>query len=281
MVDPVSAFGAYQRRKNLAPSTVSTRRYALRAFAGWLDKDILEANTEDIEKWLSTRRLEPQSMVNIISHLSTFWDFALRSHLTDVDPTEALIRPKVPRTLVRPWDPVEIAYAIEQADARMRCFLLLPMFAGARCVEISRLQVEDIDRRRGKLLLHGKGAKDRTVPLHDLVYEALIAYGLPESGHVFMPTQRRNAGPLDRSTISKYISRHLHGLGYASTAHKGRAAYGTSMYDLSDGDLIMVAELLGHVDLRHCRRYIAWSPTRSTLVSQQLALPDVLGRLAV
>jgi site-specific recombinase XerD len=156
MDDPIAAFGAYQRRRNLSSSTILSRRQRLEQLSRWLDKPLLAATTDDLERWLHTRDLSAQTISTYVSYLAAFWAFAVRARLVDVDPTEDLIRPKVPFTMRRPWDPAEIAYAVDQADLRMRCLLLLPWAAGARCVEMSRLCGEDVDRDRAVLLLHAR-----------------------------------------------------------------------------------------------------------------------------
>jgi site-specific recombinase XerD len=112
------------------------------------------------------------------------------------------------------------------------------------------------------------------VPLHQLVRDALVAYGLPRSGPVFIRA-RKAGGPLKPNTISRYVSQYLHSLGIASSAHRGRSAYATAMYPLSGRDLLLVAELLGHSNLSHCRRYVAWAPTRAASVAARLVFPGL------
>lgn len=268
----VNGFCRYQRRRNLSAATITHRRFRLMALVRWLDKDILEASTKDLEKFLDLHDLAPQTRYTYTSYLSAFYRWALRERIVRSDPTENLVKPKLPRRVPRPIGDRDLATAVEGADPRMRCFLLLAAFAGARCMEIAGLRVEDIHRDRGVLLLRGKGDKERIVPLHDDVHRALIAYGLPRAGFVF---KRTDGHPLKPSTISRYIGKFLHELGIDATAHMGRHSYATAIYQLSGGDLRMTQDLLGHESPSSTAIYAAWAPERASQVVDLLTLHDV------
>lgn len=262
-------FCRYQRRRNLSESTIMHRRFRLQAFERWLDKPLEAATSEDISKWLDTHDLAPQTRYTYLAYLAAFYRWAERSRLVDANPVDELERPKLPRRVPRPWDCSAVAGAMEAADPRMRCFLLLSGFAGARCKEIAELRVEDIYRDRGVLLLHGKGNKERLVPLHPLVLSALVAFGLPRAGYVF---RRRDGHPLKPSTVSRYVGRFLHEQGIDATAHMGRHSFATALYGLSNGDLRMVQDLLGHSSPASTSMYAGWAPARAAEVVAMLAL---------
>lgn len=265
----VAEFTRHQRRRNLSPATISHRRFRLVALSQWLDKDLLDATAEDIEKYLDIGNLAPQTRRTYLSYFRAFYTWAQRERLVKTDPTEHIIPPKLPRRVPRPIPQDELAYAVAEADPRMRCFLLLAAFAGARCMEISGLLVEDIHRDRGLLLLRGKGDKERLVPLHDDVYRALITFGLPRTGAVFRTSK---GTPLKPSTISRYVGSYLRSVGVDATAHRGRHSYATRVYQLSNGDLRMTQDLLGHASPSSTAIYAAWSPDRATQVVDQLRL---------
>lgn len=265
----VAEFTRYQRRRNLSHATISHRRFRLVALSRWLDKDLLEATTEDLEKFLEVGGLSPQTRYTYASYLRAFYGWCLRERLIRKDPTEHLIRPKLPKRVPRPIGQEELAYAVAEADPRMRCFLLLAAFAGARCMEISQLRVEDIHRDQNVLLLHGKGDKERLVPLHPDVYRALIGYGLPRAGYVFKTAK---GTPLKPTSISRYVGKYLRSLGVDATAHQGRHSYATRIYQLSNGDLRMCQDLLGHASPSSTAIYAAWAPERAAAVVELLTL---------
>jgi integrase/recombinase XerC len=268
--DAVRLFGEYQRRKNLSPSTIRHRRLRLKALQGWLDKDILDATHSDLEKWLDHFDIAPQTKYTYTSYIAAFYRWAHKQRLVKSDPSEDLIRPKLPKRVPRPWDEEGIGHALTEADDRMACWLLLAHFAGARVKEMAELRVEDIHRDQNVILLHGKGDKERLVPLHPLLLDALLRYGLPRAGYVF---RRLDGKPLLPTTISKYVGRFTRAHGVDATAHQGRHAFATNAYRASGGEIRMVQDLMGHASPASTAIYAAWAPERAAVVVEQLTLP--------
>jgi site-specific recombinase XerD len=62
------------------------------------------------------------------------------------------------------------------ASRRDRAVLLLSMRLGLRAVEVARLQLGDLDWRRGEVVIRGKGRRDERLPLPTDVGEAIVAY---------------------------------------------------------------------------------------------------------
>jgi integrase/recombinase XerD len=62
------------------------------------------------------------------------------------------------------------------ASRRDRAILLLLLRLGLRAVEVARLQLDDVDWRRGEVVIRGKGHRDERLPLPTDVGEAIVAY---------------------------------------------------------------------------------------------------------
>jgi site-specific recombinase XerD len=62
------------------------------------------------------------------------------------------------------------------ASRRDRAILLLLVRLGLRAVEVARLQLGDLDWRRGELVIRGKGRRDERLPLPADVGEAIVDY---------------------------------------------------------------------------------------------------------
>jgi integrase/recombinase XerC len=268
--DAIRLFGDYQRRRNLSPKTIRARRFRLIDLSRWLDKDLLDVTTDELEKWLDRHQLAPQTRYTYITHLAAFYGWCFKQRWIKRDPVEDMVKPRLPKRVPRPMEAHDLEIALEQADPRMRAFLLLTVLGGFRCMEIAGLMVEDIRREQNVILVHGKGNKERLVPLHPLVMDALIQYGLPRCGYVF---RRPDGKPLLASTVSTYITKHMKSLGLSSTAHQGRHRYATTLYALSGGDLRLVQDLLGHQSPASTAGYAAWAPERAAVVVEQLTLP--------
>lgn len=270
--DVLARYATYQRRRNLSPNTIYARRRRLLLLAEWLHPaGLLTATTEQIEGWLDSRPISPQTRYGYIGVVSAFYRWAHRERIIDHEPSGNLVRPKLRRAVPRPISEEDLAVALELADDRMRCWLLLASFCGLRVGEMVELRVEDIHRDRDVILVHGKGDRERLVPLHPAVLDALVRFGLPRAGYVF---RNVHGGPMRPATVSGYIGRFLHSIGSDATAHRGRHRYGTMTYRLSS-DLRMTQELLGHQSPTTTAQYVAWFPAEAAEVVNRLPLPSV------
>lgn len=86
------------------------------------------------------------------------------------------------RSLPRGLEGDAVARLLSSCDRRRTvgrrdyAILLLLARLGLRAGEVSAIQLEDLDWRRGEILVHGKGARDDVLPLPCDVGEALVSY---------------------------------------------------------------------------------------------------------
>jgi len=265
----IDAFDAHQRRKNLSDRTIAGRRTRLQGFARHMHargKMLTEATTADIEAWFDSLNppfgLAPQTRHTYTRQLRAFYRWALTTGLVDTDPTDGVVRPRLPRPLPRPMAPADLRHALEQADDRKAAMLALAAYAGLRCQEIAGLRAEDIDwRNRRILVVHGKGAAERMVPMHDEVARRLRRLDVAH-GYVFHRVwPRPSSEPIKPGTVSQILSEHLHGLGIQASAHQGRHLFLTSVYEATQ-DLRLCQDLAGHASPVTTSRYAAWCVKR-------------------
>ncbi len=109
--------------------------------------------------------------------------------MSRADPSLLLGRPKVINrlpTVLRPREADALAEAprgpedddpFERAIAsRDRAVLELLYGSGLRVGEVATLTVDRIDVRRGRVLVLGKGSKEREVPISEYAVDAISAY---------------------------------------------------------------------------------------------------------
>lgn len=273
-MDPIylQAFADYQTHRNFSPATIRCRHAVLSAFVrDMAPRSILSAAPVDVERWLAGRRLGAQGRYTYLSHLHAFFRFACRRGLTTSDPTANIDRPKLPKRLPRPITPVELDVALAEAGPQMRAWLYLGSFAGLRRAEIARLDRADVlDHLAPPMLAvrNGKGAKDRNVPLHPAVLDALVAHGLPRSGPVF----RTPAGaPVSPAYVGDTVARFLRSVGIDRTLHSTRHAFGTAVY-AACRDLLMTRDLMGHANAASSEGYVEFDGGEAAVVVARLGL---------
>lgn len=251
------AFDDYQRHRNFSPATVRCRRAVLVALSDYLGAGrLLCARQEDVERWLSSRRLSAQGRYTYIAHLHAFFRFATRRGLCPTDPTVGIDRPKLPKRLPRPITPDELDTALAAAGPQMRAWLYLGSYAGLRRAEIARLERADVlDYLAPPMLrvVSGKGGKDRTVPLHPAVLDALRATGM-RSGRLFRTSEGNDVTP---AYVGDTVARFLRRTGIDRTCHSTRHHFGTAIYGLCR-DLLMTRDLMGHEKAASAELYVAF-----------------------
>lgn len=188
----------------------------------------------------------PETRRAYVAHIRSFYRWALDGGIVAVDPSIMLTTPVVPRHLPRPIDEADLARAIATARPKMRAMLVLCAYAGLRCCEVAGLDWTDLRRETatgGFLTVRkGKGAKERTVEIGQVVIDALQAYGPKRRGPVFLGADGQR---MAARSVSHNGNRHLARVGIDATMHQLRHRYATVAYQLSN-DLRMVQEQLGH-----------------------------------
>jgi integrase/recombinase XerC len=251
----IRAHGLDQRRRGLEESTIDTRRRILGHLSEWLKPaGLLDASTEDIERFLDARRIGLKARYTYVSNLHSFYEWAvLTGHLED-DPTAAIRRPKVRPGLPRPISDNDLQLALSMAHGDLLVIVALAAYAGLRAIEIARLKREDVvdDRQSPLLIIHGKGNKPRPIPVHPAVTDALFAQPMPQSGPILRWEDGR---ALPAWKVSQLANDFLHGIGIEATLHQCRHWFGTQLYRTSGKDLLLVRDLMGHSSITTTTTY--------------------------
>lgn len=148
-------------------------------------------------------------------------------------------------------------------NPRDRAILLLGFFCGLRISEIVGRRVEDLDLDRGMIQVrHGKGDKDRAVPIPAKILAELRAWvGDRREGFVF--PGRGGSGHLTRNAVNLSIQAAAAraGITRRCTPHSTRHTYATRLLR-TGADIIEVRDLLGHSSVATTSLYLSSDPER-------------------
>jgi len=142
--------------------------------------------------------------------------------------------------------------------ARLRALLCLLGLQGLRQVEITRLDVSDLDLHHKTAMVHGKGRDDKeSVDLHPETVRALKEYIESHQladGPLFQG-RSNNSKRLTTRGLRWIISQTLTELGIAKTVHGFRHYFVTRLIRAYGGDLLTVAQYTRHRSLEMLQVY--------------------------
>jgi len=272
--DLVNLYLRSLQRRNLSPTTISAYRRQLVFFTREHPEGFGAVTEEAIEDWLDGREMSAKQRYWWLSMLTNFYKWAVKAEHLETNPAEPIRRPQTGRGLPRPISDGDLYRALTQADPTMRCWLLLGAYEGLRAQEIAGLTREDVEDDHGVLrVVYGKGGKERAVPLHPEVLEALRSLPMPNSGDLF---RRPLGSKMTADYLAHRVTAYLHESGSAATVHKLRHWFATSVYRATR-DLRLTQELLGHSSPTVTANYAACDPFLAAPVVRALSVevPEV------
>jgi integrase len=173
---------AAKERDGLSLRYLQTLRSHLHRFAAAFQVNIGAVTAGMIEMWLEKLKVGPCARNNIRTSLVTLFQFACKhGYLPRDQRTEA---EHVGRAKVRGGDigilrPQELAKLLAEANAEATLYLALGAFTGLRSAELIRLEWEDINLKRGHIIVakeKSKTASRRLVPILPNLSQWLAPY---------------------------------------------------------------------------------------------------------
>ena len=277
-VDTRAAIDRFLEHGGLAPATQRAYGSDLSMFASWLAARGLAVEDVDarvLSEWVGDlgRGRNRLSAATISRRLAAVRSF-LRFTVGPARVPEAAFAPRRPRRLPDAPKESEIDELLELADGetplalRNRALLELLYSAGLRSAEAVGLDLADVDFEREALHVHGKGGKERVVPLGEEAAHHLARYlrdARPSLARgavdaVFLSARGRR---LDTSIVRKLV-RHPHRLRHAFATHllEGGADLRT-IQELLGHSSLSTTQIYSHVDAKRLRRVYDRSHPRS------------------
>ena len=272
--------------RGLSRNTLEAYRSDLLQYGSFLKRaraNALEAGHAEITRWLTelTNGVEgrppvaPATLQRKVACLRSFYRHLRREGLLEHDPTVKLKAPRRGQRLPKVLNRAEVARLLSQpkgtepAALRDRALLETMYACGLRASEAIGLELADVDLDAGVLRAHGKGSKERLVPIGSQAVAALKAYvkrgrprlvGAGDETRLFV--NQRGSG-LTRQGLYKIIQRHARTAGLAEkmSPHTLRHTFATHL--LAGGcDLRSLQEMLGHADIATTQVYTHLSAER-------------------
>jgi site-specific recombinase XerD len=236
---------------------------------------IARIQARDIGRFLEgMRHLKAATKCRKLDALSSFFRYAVACGYADSNPVGQVPRPRRERPLPA-WIPPEDIQRLERVTrgVQERAILLTFAYTGVRRGELLGLQLGDLDQGLTSLKTHGKGNKERLLPIPALLREALQRLlATRQIGQTQALFVSRHGHPLRPKALQRMMKRWLRdaaleGRGY--TLHSLRHSFATLLVR-ARVDLRTIQELLGHSDISSTARYLHADLTSKTQAVSQL-----------
>ena len=263
-------------QRNYSQNTILSYLSDLTIFFKWISKT--DINTSDLEQldirdfrdffsYRARNNLEKASIAREEASIRNFFKWLNENNIIKNTAIFQIATPKLPKVLPRALDVNSIFDVINESKedcsepwigVRDMAIFTLLYGCGLRISEALNLNVEDLSSSE-LLKIHGKGNKDRYVPLLPIIierieeYKKCCPYQLKNGSALFLGAKGERLKPRIIQRKLQKIRTELN-LPENITPHALRHSFATHL--LAEGsDLRSIQELLGHASLSSTQRY--------------------------
>ena len=254
--------------RNYSPNTIDAYRHDLHLLLNHLSGQGLtptDVKLDDLQRfaaWIHERGIGPKSQARILSGVRTFYHYLVVDGYLEVDPTELLESPHLPKHLpeyltTEEVDRLEAAIDLTSAEGhRNRAIIEVFFSCGLRVSELVELKLSNLFLNERFMRVVGKGGKERLVPISQRAVGELelwfddrrqMRIKPGEDDYVFL---KRGVHHLTRTMILIMVKRLGAAAGIKKTLspHTLRHSFATALLR-GGADLRVIQVLLGHADI--------------------------------
>ncbi|WP_306598614.1 tyrosine-type recombinase/integrase [Geothrix sp. 21YS21S-2] len=273
----LSRFSGDLRMAGRAERTIELYVASARRFEEFLGQDLPDASQEAIRRWVDHLRGQAVGASRLGQHYSAL-KFLYSRTLGQPEKVAWITIPKakahLPSILGRP----EIQRLLDGfTTAKYRMFFTLIYATGLRINEASLLETRDIDAMQKVIhVRHGKGGKERMVPMDGKLYGLLRTYYKHEQPPKPWLFASKLGNPICPETARRALlcAAAASGIGKIVGPHMLRHAFATHLLENGE-DLRRIQVVLGHGSIRSTQIYTQVAPSQVAAIRSPLEdLPD-------
>lgn len=234
--------------------------------------DAIEINGEQIQFFIYevSKTINARSQARLISGLRSFFDYLITEKYRTTNPTELIEQPRLGRKLPDVLSEMEIDKIIKAIDLSMpqgernRAMLETLYGSGLRVTELITLKISDLFFEDGFIKVHGKGNKERYIPVNELnqkyieIYRQNIRVHIPKiKGFEDTLFLNRNGRQLTRNMVFIFLKdlAQKAGIKKKISPHTFRHSFATHLLE-KGADLRAIQQMLGHESITTTEIYM-------------------------
>jgi tyrosine recombinase XerC len=250
--------------------------------------DVHEVTRLTIRLWLgelSEDGLAKSSIARKVAALRSFFKYCFKRGHIEKNPAHLLIVPKKDKTLPKTVTQSDLERLMDAVDITtpkgLQDRTILEVFygTGIRVSELVGLNITDVDIRSKQIIVHGKGNKERVIPLGDTAVNIIKDF-LKQRTQLYGDRTNSDARKAlfiaasgqrmyDRAVrymVERYLKQHSEVT--QKSPHVLRHSFATHMLD-NGADIRIIKEFLGHSNLAATQVYTHTSVERLKNVYEQ------------
>lgn len=268
--------------RGLASNTLRTYAHDLLCIYRWMHQNALTPDSirgEDMLNFIDYLCAHPPASPSTINHRLRIFQ-RLVAFLTGKPPIikswqplhtpphslsarYGFVRIKQPHRVIRPLAETEVIGFFNSLHSwRDRAITMLMLTLGLRACEVIRIQLNDIDFQHMSLFVHGKGNKERVLPLAEIVANTILRYlrcerPSTQSAFLFIVLKGQRRGqPVSYTTLRRIFRYHRQTTDIArANPHRFRHTFGANMIK-ARMSLLTLSKLMGHSSPQTTMRYV-------------------------
>lgn len=273
----VTEFGFDCQVRELSPRTIRNYEKQLSYFLNFLEQkhgitaleDVTPAHIKEFINAFQLKGCKPSYVNDLLKAVKCLFSYAFNENYTPHLLTKNIKNLKEPIVLIHAFSSAEIADMINYhggsdfLSLRNKVITMVLFDTGIRVAELINMMPDQI--QDGYFIIHGKGRKERVVPLSPFVGKWLRKYMAVRSNYfeykfaannVFVS---KNGKPLTEEAISKFLKRTARAVNVNPNVrvspHSLRHTF--AQQQLKNGiDLYSLSRLLGHTSVSITQRYL-------------------------
>lgn len=231
-------------------------------------KDIQVSHLRNYIDSLNRKKIEPSSQSRKLSAIKSFHKFLMKEKYVSVNITTSIDLPKQVKKLPTVLSIEEVDMLLNTLntdtplETRNKAMIELTYASGLRVSELIDLKLSDLHLDAGFVQIHGKGNKERIVPMGEIAIDSLNYY-IENARHLLLKKHTdyvfingRDGNQMTRQAFFLIIKEKVKQAGIKKeiSPHKLRHSFASHL--LKNGvDLRLIQELLGHEDISTTERY--------------------------
>lgn len=278
MDDAIQDFGFDCKIRKLSKKTIENYQKQLKYWYRYLKSEFQIESVEDIRpvhikqflSFMDDKGRKPQYINDLLKVMKTFCNYLQKEGVIKERPTAKIKNMKMPKVKILTFNNVEVRkllYYYNKRDflnVRNRTMIALFFDTGMRLSEVITMEADQV--HEDYILVHGKGAKERLVPVSPYLAKALMQYRLVREKHFEgykLPEKNlfvsRTGKKLTPEAITKFLVKAARDVGVNSqirvSPHTCRHTF--AHMQLKNGlDLYSLSRVMGHENVAITQRYL-------------------------